>query len=85
MSTPQRLNAEALTAEQLDPMRIGVARAIATGQSADWITSDLSLPASWSEAPSAESLATLTGFAARFVWPHGPAADALFFGLACVL
>ena len=61
MSIPQRLTAEALTAElaklpalatkasaQLDPVRIAVARAIATGQSADQLASDLGLPAAWS-------------------------------------
>ena len=60
-TTPQRLSAEALTAElaklpalattaavQLDPLRIAVARAIATGQSADQIANDLGVPAAWS-------------------------------------
>src|SRR6185312_999763 len=60
MSTPQRLSAEALTAElaklpgfiaaapvQLDPVRVAVARAIATGQSTEEIAGALGVPGAW--------------------------------------
>jgi hypothetical protein len=60
MPTLPRLGAEALAAElaklpslsttasvELDPVRIALARAIASGQSADQLASDLSTPAGW--------------------------------------
>lgn len=60
MTTLQRLNAKALSSElsklpsltasvssNLDPVRIALARAIASGQSADQLAVDLGVPSSW--------------------------------------
>jgi hypothetical protein len=60
MATLQRLNAKALSSEllklpsltastsaSLDPVRIAIARAVASGQSADQLASDLGIPAGW--------------------------------------
>jgi hypothetical protein len=61
MTKPTRLNAQALatelsklpqltasTASNLDPVRLALARAVASGQDADQLAASLSLPAGWS-------------------------------------
>ena len=59
MTKPTRLSAQALATElsklpqltasaNLDPARLAIARAIASGQDADQLAADLSLPAGWS-------------------------------------
>jgi hypothetical protein len=62
MSTPQRLNAKKLSSElsklpsltastssNLDPVRIALARAVASGQNVDQLSVDLGVPASWKD------------------------------------